>query len=339
MVNPQPVLQDQLHACRPCFKTSSVAIRVAHIASASHQYLEMGHSIQAIDKAIALYLLLIGMGGSSAFLVQIPTSLNSVQYRQDAYQIVFQPAISIRESVLSSININERYLDRESGGVAIGRHLSFTAAYSTQLYLFNALIAIIIPFTLASRRAPEMNLSQAIFCGTSGGLFYDNTINAFARNYIGGGHALRVLTKIRLILHGLTIPSLFVPLIEIAMHSGLLSGLQCKIAVRSALSIAIFEALSWSSFDINELSLVDDPKRAIPGTLQYTSGRLLKCLLPCVILQLFTLLIGCLVRSRWLIAAGALTILSSSLQRPDYQTCGETVNLSLIWAGWISVIG
>jgi len=84
-------------------------------------------------------------------------------------------------------------------------------------------------------------------------------------------YTLRQLTKMRLVIRGLTIPSLSVPVIEVAMCSGLLPLWQSKVAVASAsLCYAIFDALDWFlSYDINELSLVNDSKWALPRTLQY----------------------------------------------------------------------
>ena len=107
--------------------------------------------------------------------------------------------------------------------------------------------------------------------------------------------------------------------------------------------------IEWSFlYDINDLAVVDDhhsrkhSSRAMAGTLSYTSRKILKCVMPCIVLQVFTLTVGCLLWARgftagpWLTASGALAIFLGLLQRLDIQTYGETAMVSLLLAGVVS---
>jgi len=130
------------------------------------------------------------------------------------------------------------------------------------------------------------------------------------------------------------------------MRSGILSTQNGKLAVCAAAFRAIYETIEWSFlYDINNLAVVDNhhsrkhSSRAMAGTLSYTSGKILKRVMPCVVLQVFTLTVGCLLWAHaftpgpWLTASGALSVMLGSLQRPDIQTYGKRAMLSLLLAG------
>jgi len=221
-------------------------------------------------------------------------------------------------------------------------------SHGTQTHLYNAILSVVIPlfFRLSASAGPT--LSQAILMGSFGGLAIDNLIVASGK-YIGEGSMLRRLTQVRIILHGWTISSLFIPVVETAMRYGILSAQNGKLTMCAAAFRAIYEMIEWSFlYDINDLAVVDNrhsrkhSSRAMAGTLSYTSGKILKCVMPCVVLQVFTLTVGCLLWARgftagpWLTASAALSLVSGSLQRPDIQTYGETAMLSLLLAGMVS---
>ena len=220
-------------------------------------------------------------------------------------------------------------------------------SHGTQTHLYNAILSVVIPlfFRLSASAGPTLSLSQAILMGSFGGLAIDNLIVASGK-YIGEGSMLRRLTQVRIILHGGTISSLFIPVVETAMRYGILSAQNGKLTMCAAAFRAIYEMIEWSFFyDINDLAVVDNrhsrkhSSRAMAGTLSYTSGKILKRVMPCVVLQVFTLTVGCLLWVRgftagpWLTASGALSVVSGSLQRPYIQTYGETAMLSLLLAG------
>ena len=221
-------------------------------------------------------------------------------------------------------------------------------SHGTQTHLYNAILSVVIPLCFRLSASAGPTLSQAILMGSFGGLAIDNLIVASGK-YIGEGSMLRRLTQVRIILHGWTISSLFIPVVETAMRSGMLLAQNGKLAMCAAAFRAIYEMIEWSFlYDINDLAVVDNrhsrkhSSRAMAGTLSYTSGKILKCVMPCVVLQVFTLTVGCLLWARgftagpWLTASAALSLVSGSLQRPDIQTYGETAMLSLLLAGVVS---
>ena len=92
------------------------------------------------------------------------------------------------------------------------------------------------------------------------------------------------------------------------------------------------------------MSLVDNRDtaehsvRAIAGTLSYTSGEIVKCLLPVVVWNLTLLAAGAVMTQagvtagRWLLASGVASFLSCASQKPDIQLYGEPINMGLMWA-------
>lgn len=221
-----------------------------------------------------------------------------------------------------------------------GQHFEDNARRGTGTHLINAILSAVIPIFF--RSSAGSMLSKVVMNVGFAGLVFDNLVNASGK-YIGEGNALRQLCKMRTIMHSLTIPLLFLPVIEAAMKSGLFPAWASNVAMAAVTGFALHEVIDWILFDINDMVLVDnrDEKkhspRALAGTLWYSSGKVLKNVLPAAVLQLFTLMIGSILWRRgaaegpWLFASGALTLMSCSLQRPDVQAFGEPAMLGLIY--------
>jgi hypothetical protein len=141
----------------------------------------------------------------------------------------------------------------------------------------------------------------------------------------------------------LSIPLLFLPIIEIASICGLFSAGAAKTISGLIAAFALHETFDWLRFDIQKMVLVDNrdsttpSTRALPGTLWYSSGKVLKNIVPVATLQLFLLIMGSILWRRnvpagpLMLVSGVSCLLSCSLQRPDVQALGETVMVGLLW--------
>ena len=139
--------------------------------------------------------------------------------------------------------------------------------HGTKTHLYNALLGLTIPLLLFGSRMPflwsylsdhQALLSILIIEGSFLGLVIENMINASGK-YLGEGMALRKLTRIRLALHGLTIPSCFIPVIELGKRAKLFSTRVSKIGMGICLSYAFAELIEWLfMYDINDLKVVDN---------------------------------------------------------------------------------
>ena len=139
--------------------------------------------------------------------------------------------------------------------------------HGTKTHLYNALLGLTIPLLLFGSRMPylwsylsdhQALLSILIIEGSFIGLVIENMINASGK-YVGEGMALRKLTRIRLALHGLTIPSCFIPVIELGKRAKLFSTKVSKIGTCICLSYAFAELIEWLFiYDINDLEVVDN---------------------------------------------------------------------------------
>ena len=139
--------------------------------------------------------------------------------------------------------------------------------HGTKTHLYNALLGLTIPLLLFGSRMPflwsylsdhQALLSILIIEGSFLGLVIENMINASGK-YLGEGMALRKLTRIRLALHGLTIPSCFIPVIELGKRAKLFSTRVSKIGMGICLSYAFAELIEWLFiYDINDLKVVDN---------------------------------------------------------------------------------
>jgi len=235
-----------------------------------------------------------------------------------------------------------------------------TVPYGTKVHLFNAMLGLSIPMLLFGKTIPFISslslvdnqflLSSLIIEGGFIGMVIDNLINGFGR-YIGEGSKLRNLTRIRLALHGLTVPSMFVPAIELGKHARIISSRVSRFAIGFFLSYAFVEVIEWLFlYDVDELQVVDNSdldskknnSRYIDGVLSYTCGKVVKCVVPAVTLCLSTMAMGNLMRVRgvaagpWLLGAGGLSFAACSCGRADIQAFGETTQLTMTMAALAS---
>ena len=139
--------------------------------------------------------------------------------------------------------------------------------HGTKTHIYNALLSLAIPLLLFGKMIPFLSsylsghpalLSVLILEGSFLGLVIDNMINALGR-YVGEGLTLRRLTRVRLALHGLSIPSCFIPVIELGKRSKLFSNRVSNIGMGIWLSYAFAEFIGWVFlYNINELQVVDN---------------------------------------------------------------------------------
>ena len=139
--------------------------------------------------------------------------------------------------------------------------------HGTKTHLYNALLSLAIPLLLFGKMIPFLSsylsghpalLSVLILEGSFLGLVIDNMINASGK-YIGESLTLRRLTRVRLALHGLSIPSCFIPVIELGKRAKLFSNRVSNIGMGIWLSYAFAEFIGWVFlYDINELKVVDN---------------------------------------------------------------------------------
>ena len=139
--------------------------------------------------------------------------------------------------------------------------------HGTKTHLYNAVLSLAIPLLLFGKMIPFLSsylsghpalFSVLILEGSFLGLVIDNMINASGK-YVGEGLALRRLTRIRLALHGLSIPSCFIPVIELGKRAKLFSTRVSNIGMGIWLSYAVVEFIGWVFlYDIYELKVVDN---------------------------------------------------------------------------------
>ena len=140
-------------------------------------------------------------------------------------------------------------------------------------------------------------------------------------------------------------PYSYTAVIEAAMLSGLFPSAVGKLAMVGVAAFSAHETLDWVNFDIQEMNLVDNryttknSAHALAGVLTYSSGKVLKNVLPIAALNLFILAVGgTLAKSgvpagRWLLKSSLVSLVSGSLGKPNVQAYGETTMLGLLWAG------
>lgn len=220
----------------------------------------------------------------------------------------------------------------------------------TRIHLINAILSLVVATSFfVSRRSSSSSLTAACMMFGFCGLVLDNTINAFGK-YLGEGRRLRLLTKVRLVFHGTSVPLLFLPILEAAKFHGLLSTKAATRMMPLCVLFSIYELWSWITYDSQKLQVVDNRDslkhsvRYLAGTLAYTSGRVLQCVLPVAILSLAELGIGYMLvwkkpalAGRLLLSSGVASLVTCSIQRPDIQIYGETVTMGLIWAMAVSI--
>ena len=200
---------------------------------------------------------------------------------------------------------------------------------------------------MSGRRSCSALSTSALLLGFVG-LFYDNAINALGK-YVGTGRTLRVLTKFRLLFHGVGVPFLMVPIVEASFFQGLIGGPTASKMLLTCGAFALYELVHWLWYDSNHLQVVDNRDstehsvRYLAGTLTYTSGKVLQCVLPAALLSLFQLSTGALLFRKsiagvWLLLSGLVSFASCAVpKRPDVQLYGETVSTALLWAAAASM--
>lgn len=197
-------------------------------------------------------------------------------------------------------------------------------------------------YVMFMKKCVGTKLCRAVMSVTSLSLMYDNLIMAMGK-YIGEGAALRKLSKLRSVAHGLCIPLTFLPILEIIPKHGLASASVVRSIGCLVVGITVHEVFHWMCFDHEKLILVDNrhsaesTARTMPGMMHYTSGKILKMLLPVAILEVLILGVGSMLWRRgaaaglWMVGAGLVSLITCSLQRPGVQALGETMMVSLLW--------
>jgi hypothetical protein len=155
---------------------------------------------------------------------------------------------------------------------------------------------------------------------------------------LGQGKTLRVLTKGRYLFHGMVMPLLMVPIVEMAKLHNLISGKACAASIAVFIAAAVLEAIDWLHYDDEQFVVADNrdviehPKHNLAGTLKYNCPNIAKCVLPAVVTTLAQIGSGVLFTikassgaspmSGLLVLAAGLTALSSAScfsKRPGLQ--------------------
>ena len=224
----------------------------------------------------------------------------------------------------------------------------------TAIHVINVLISMGLMLLFALYRGQNSKFS--IFCLTfcQLGLIFDNVINALGK-HIGEGTNLRNLSKGRFLFHVAGIPLLAVPITEVASEAGIFTERASTLIVTSVTSWAIFDFCNWLFYDIRKLKLVDlrgsmvHDAGYLAGTLAYTSEKIVEMVLPCILLVLYELTIGCAVLyfcDETTTKIGIIMVLSAILTglsctvpgRPDIQLYGENLHGGMIWIALMRLI-
>ena len=196
-------------------------------------------------------------------------------------------------------------------------------------------------YVILMRTCAGTRLCRAVMTMNSFALMSDNLISAMGK-YIGEGTALRKLAKIRIIAHCLSNLTLL-PIAEIVHKHGLISASLAKSIGCVVVGVVLLEIFDWMRFDQSKLILLDNRRSAssttrnMPGTMHYTSGKVLKMLLPVAILHLVMLAVGSILWSRgasaglWMVVAVAVSAFSCSLRKPEMELLGESIFMSTLW--------
>ena len=203
------------------------------------------------------------------------------------------------------------------------------------------LSVILASYVIFMRNSVGTRLCRAVMTMNSFALISDNLIMAMGK-YIGEGTALRKLTKLRIIGHCLCNLS-FLPIAEIVHKHGLASASLTKSIGCLVVGIALHEIFDWMRFDHSKLILLDNRRsassttRTMSGTMHYTSGKMVKMLLPVAILHLVMLAVGSILWSRgasaglWMVVAGVVSLFLHSIRKPEIQVLGESIFMSTLW--------
>jgi hypothetical protein len=221
----------------------------------------------------------------------------------------------------------------------------------TKTHALYALAMLFVPVIFSACKASSCTpLSQACMTFSFAGMFYDNAVNAIGKA-LGEGKTLRVLTKGRYLFHGMVMPLLMVPIMEMAKFHNLISGKACAASIAMLIAAAVVEGMDWLHYDdaqfvvADNRDIIEHPKHNLAGTLKYNCPNIAKCVLPAVVTTLAQIGSGVLLiikassgtapLSGLLVLAAGLTALSSAScfsKRPDLQLFLEPASLAMIWA-------
>ena len=229
----------------------------------------------------------------------------------------------------------------------------------TTVHASNAVLGLIVAWIfktsiqLSGNSVGYSRLSvSCMFLGLMG-LVYDNAVNSIGK-FIGPGTYLRQLSKGRIILHSVSIPMLFVPVMELARaHSPFFQSVSQFVSSVTLCSFwAFYELVHWWKSDIRMLKKVDlrrsqkHQRNYLAGTLAYSVGaeNAMRLIGPCVALLVFELFVGCSIMLRHglasspgsgvLLAIGSFgSLLSCSFHnQPSVQLLGENFNSAMLCA-------
>ena len=220
--------------------------------------------------------------------------------------------------------------------------ISGRKGHHTGTKVHTAVLSLIFAsYVMLMRTCAGTRLCRAVMTMNSFVLISDNLISAMGK-YIGEGTALRKLAKIRIIAHCLLNLTLL-PIAEVVHKHGLISASLAKSIGCLVVGVVLHEIFDWLSFDQSKLILLDNRRSAsstsrnMPGTMHYTSGKVLKMLLPVAILHLVMLAVGSILWSRgaatglWMVVAVAVSAFSCSLRKPEIELLGESIFISTLW--------
>ena len=154
------------------------------------------------------------------------------------------------------------------------------------------------------------------------------------------------------------VPLLAIPVTEIAAASGLLTAKASFWLQSLFIGTSFFELLTFSTmFHRDELQVVDlrnsekNQGTYLPGTLTYTSGKLLQLVVPAIMLVVYELVMGLWIltsgsasiaaRSSGILLAltGGITFITAGMgqQFPTVQLYGENVHGAMLWSALLAV--
>jgi hypothetical protein len=191
-------------------------------------------------------------------------------------------------------------------------------------------------------RHETSSASHLILCLGFCSLIYDNFVVGFG-SYFGESNRLRIMSKIRSLVHGVTMPLLFIPIFEVYARSSLISSSAGRIASLIAYAYATYEAIDWLKYDIQDLRLVDHRDSMkhsglnFAGSLSYSSGKVVKMVVPAILVIFCSLGVGSqmmrngLVAGKWMFASALFAFITSCVQIPFAQMFGESMLLAGIY--------
>ena len=221
----------------------------------------------------------------------------------------------------------------------------------TKTHALYAVAMLFVPVLFSACKSSSCSpLSQACMTFSFFGMFYDNAVNAIGKA-LGEGKTLRVLTKGRYLFHGMVMPLLMVPVMEMAKFHNLINGKACAASIAMLIAAALVEGMDWLHYDDEQFVVADNrdvmehPKYNLAGTLKYNCPNIAKCVVPAVVTTLAQIASGVLLTIKassalgpmsglWVLSAGLTALSSASCfsKRPDLQLFIEPASLAMIWA-------